>query len=733
MANNVFKVEHGLEVLNGANVANVVSVGANVSLSTTQLSIGNSTVNAVASSTEIRVGNSSVNTVVSATSIDTDGSLAVLNAATFSNTVSITGLTTASGGLNVGANVILTTSQIGIGNSTVNNVLTQTALRIGNTTVNTVINGTGIDTDGSLAVLNAAAFSNTLSTGGKATLYSAEVTTDITINGNIITGPNTVLAISGSVNGSIIPSVNSLILGNTSNRWSTVFANTIELSSPGTANVVGAAVFGNTISVTGNAYFGASINVGTATINSTFYSQTANNANNLNSQPASYYTNATNISTGTLAGARMVSANNSVQGAVIVADSVANVSTTVAAAANSVKTAYDTAIAANTRAASAQTAASSAYSNAVSVASSDATTKAGTAYTNAASYADTKAATAYSNATSYADTKASAAYTNATSYADTKAATAYSNATTYAASISATAYSNAIAYSANVSTANSGTLNAARLPQANTTANGAVILLDSVANTSISVYAPTANAVKTAYDSAIAANTRAASAQTAATSAYSNATSYAATIAGTAYSNATSYAATIAGTAYTNATSYAATIAGTAYSNATSFAANATNISSGTLAAARLGTASNVQFNAVGVGTAPGVSGSIRATDDITAYYSDERLKLKIGPIINALDKVKHLEGFRYRANELASTFGYDTERIHVGLSAQRVQDVLPEVVDLAPFDTVYENGQCRSISGNNYLTMHYDRVVALLVEAIKELDEKLEKHIKGS
>ena len=718
MANNVFKVEHGLEVLNGANVANVVSVGANVSLSTTQLSIGNSTVNAVASSTEIRVGNSSVNTVVSATSIDTDGSLAVLNAATFSNTVSITGLTTASGGLNVGANVILTTSQIGIGNSTVNNVLTQTALRIGNTTVNTVINGTGIDTDGSLAVLNAAAFSNTLSTGGKATLYSAEVTTDITINGNIITGPNTVLAISGSVNGSIIPSVNSLILGNTSNRWSTVFANTIELSSPGTANVVGAAVFGNTISVTGNAYFGASINVGTATINSTFYSQTANNANNLNSQPASYYTNATNISTGTLAGARMVSANNSVQGAVIVADSVANVSTTVAAAANSVKTAYDTAIAANTRAASAQTAASSAYSNAVSVASSDATTKAGTAYTNATSYADTKAATAYSNATSYADTKAATAYSNATSYADTKAATAYSNGTTYAASISATAYSNAIAYSANVSTANSGTLNAARLPQANTTANGAVILLDSVANTSISVYAPTANAVKTAYDSAIAANTRAASAQTAATS---------------AYSNATSYAATIAGTAYSNATSYAATIAGTAYSNATSFAANATNISSGTLAAARLGTASNVQFNAVGVGTAPGVSGSIRATDDITAYYSDERLKLKIGPIVNALDKVKHLEGFRYRANELASTFGYDTDRIHVGLSAQRVQDVLPEVVDLAPFDTVYENGQCRSISGNNYLTMHYDRVVALLVEAIKELDEKLEKHIKGS
>ena len=61
---------------------------------------------------------------------------------------------------------------------------------------------------------------------------------------------------------------------------------------------------------------------------------------------------------------------------------------------------------------------------------------------------------------------------------------------------------------------------------ANTTANGAVQLLDSVTNTSIATYAPTANAVKTAYDAGIAANTRAASAQTAAAAAYSNAITY---------------------------------------------------------------------------------------------------------------------------------------------------------------------------------------------------------------
>jgi len=102
------------------------------------------------------------------------------------------------------------------------------------------------------------------------------------------------------------------------------------------------------------------------------------------------------------------------------------------------------------------------------------------------------------------------------------------------------------------------------------------------------------------------------------------------------------------------------------------------------------------------------VTGAITATGNITAYYSDDRLKNKLGNIENALDKVCSLDGFYYEANETAQALGYKPVR-EVGLSAQSVQKVLPEVIAPAPIDS-------------QYLTMHYERVVPLLVEAIKEL-----------
>jgi hypothetical protein len=128
---------------------------------------------------------------------------------------------------------------------------------------------------------------------------------------------------------------------------------------------------------------------------------------------------------------------------------------------------------------------------------------------------------------------------------------------------------------------------------------------------------------------------------------------------------------------------------------------------------------SNAQFSSVGVGTNPDTTniGSIRATNNITAYYSDERLKTKLGKIENALSKIVSLEGFYYEANETAQALGYKPKK-EVGVSAQQVQKVLPEVVVTAPID-------------DKYLTVHYDRLIPLVIEAIKELKQEIDA-LKG-
>jgi hypothetical protein len=117
--------------------------------------------------------------------------------------------------------------------------------------------------------------------------------------------------------------------------------------------------------------------------------------------------------------------------------------------------------------------------------------------------------------------------------------------------------------------------------------------------------------------------------------------------------------------------------------------------------------------------------GALRVTQDITAFYSDKRLKDIEGVVNNSLDKVKALKGVYYRNNENSKKFGlYSAER-KVGVVAQDVQEVLPEVVKPAPFD-LDKDGQSKS--GENYLTVQYEKLVPVLIEAIKELAVKVEK-----
>jgi hypothetical protein len=104
---------------------------------------------------------------------------------------------------------------------------------------------------------------------------------------------------------------------------------------------------------------------------------------------------------------------------------------------------------------------------------------------------------------------------------------------------------------------------------------------------------------------------------------------------------------------------------------------------------------------------------SIRCAGNITAYYSDERLKDIEGNIPDALDKVNSLNGFYYTANEKAQKLGYKAKR-EVGVSAQEVEAILPELVKDAPI-------------GHGYKTIDYSRLTPLLIEAVKELSEKVE------
>jgi glutamate-1-semialdehyde aminotransferase len=146
-------------------------------------------------------------------------------------------------------------------------------------------------------------------------------------------------------------------------------------------------------------------------------------------------------------------------------------------------------------------------------------------------------------------------------------------------------------------------------------------------------------------------------------------------------------------------------------------------------------TNSNVQFNSLGVGTAgSATAGEIRATNAITSFYSDERLKENITEIDNAIEKVMSLRGVTYNANQLAESFGYANKEEQVGVIAQDVEKVLPQIVKPAPFDIIsLQEGIEISRSGENYKTVQYEKLVPLLIQANKEqqvMIEELQKKV---
>jgi hypothetical protein len=128
----------------------------------------------------------------------------------------------------------------------------------------------------------------------------------------------------------------------------------------------------------------------------------------------------------------------------------------------------------------------------------------------------------------------------------------------------------------------------------------------------------------------------------------------------------------------------------------------------------------NINSGALGVNVAPSATaGRIDASNDIVAYStSDSRLKENITPIANALDKVKSLTGVEFDwKEETKDVHGYEGH--DVGVIAQDVQAVLPEAI---------------RTNDTGYLSVRYEKMIALLIEANKELAarvEELEKKLK--
>jgi hypothetical protein len=130
-------------------------------------------------------------------------------------------------------------------------------------------------------------------------------------------------------------------------------------------------------------------------------------------------------------------------------------------------------------------------------------------------------------------------------------------------------------------------------------------------------------------------------------------------------------------------------------------------------------TTANSQFFSVGVGTAASaVSGEIRATGTITAFYSsDKKFKENVQDIPNALEKVDAIGGKLFDwtdeyIQDHGGEDGYFVQKSDFGVIAQDVQSVFPIATRTRP---------------DGSLAVDYEKLCALAFAAIKELKEEVE------
>ncbi len=99
---------------------------------------------------------------------------------------------------------------------------------------------------------------------------------------------------------------------------------------------------------------------------------------------------------------------------------------------------------------------------------------------------------------------------------------------------------------------------------------------------------------------------------------------------------------------------------------------------------------------------------------------SDKRLKQNIVPLSHALEKIQNIKGVSFSWNQRYKKLDpYASEQRQIGLIAQDVEKSLPELVT--------------KVGKEHYRTIYYDKMTAILVEAVKELkfqNEKLQKRV---
>ena len=258
---------------NTANVTGSITVGSNVSINTSTIFVGNSTVNTTIQAgnialrgtqltigntlfdgTQISIGNSTVNSVIQSTSANLAGTLAAGNTditgfINVSSTANVGGDITARANVTVnGAFVVANTAELG--NTTVTGSLT-----VGNSTVNTFANSTSLST-------GVATLANTTING------FANIVGNAIIHGNVELGNSfgvDVVSFIATVNTEITPSANNTQqLGRADLRWGEVNANNVLATNVAVNSIV---TVGSNVSLSTGV-----LSIGNSTVNTTINS-----------------------------------------------------------------------------------------------------------------------------------------------------------------------------------------------------------------------------------------------------------------------------------------------------------------------------------------------------------------------------------------------------------------------------------------------------------------------------